>query len=92
MNTTLYGNAKILIVEDESIIVKSLENRLLKAGYDVIGNAASGKEAIEMARQLNPDLILMDIKLDGEMTGIEAASEINKFLNIPYYLPYIIQR
>jgi PAS domain S-box-containing protein len=83
MNTTLYGNAKILIVEDESIIVKSLENRLLKAGYDVIGNAASGKEAIEMARQLNPDLILMDIKLDGEMTGIEAASEINKFLNIP---------
>lgn len=83
MNTTLYGNAKILIVEDESIIVKSLENRLLKAGYDVIGNAASGKEAIHMARQLNPDLILMDIKLDGEMTGIEAASEINKFLNIP---------
>ncbi len=83
MNTTLYKNAKILIVEDESIIVKSLENRLIKAGYDVIGNASSGKEAIELAKQLNPDLILMDIKLNGEMTGIEAASEINKFLNIP---------
>lgn len=83
MNTTLYKNAKILIVEDESIIVKSLENRLVKAGYDVIGNAASGKEAIEMAKQLNPDLILMDIKLNGEMTGIEAASEINKILSIP---------
>lgn len=83
MNTTLYENAKILIVEDESIIVKSLENRLLKAGYNVVGNASSGNEAVQMAKQYSPDLILMDINLDGEMTGIEAATEINKFLNIP---------
>lgn len=83
MNTTLYENAKILIVEDESIIVKSLENRLLKAGYNVVGNASSGKEAVTKAKQFSPDLILMDINLDGDMNGIEAATEINKFLNIP---------
>lgn len=83
INTILNDNAKILIVEDEAIIVKSLENRLLKAGYSIIGFASSGGEAIRLARLQKPDLILMDIKLEGEMNGIEAAEEINKHLNIP---------
>lgn len=83
MNTILQENAKVLIVEDESIIVKSLENRLIKAGYNVVGIAASGEEAVQLARLLNPNLILMDIKLQGEMTGIEAAQEIQKFLDCP---------
>lgn len=83
MDTAIKELAKVLIVEDESIIVKSLENRLIKAGYDVVGYASTGNQAVQMARQYNPDLILMDIKLNGEMTGIEAAQEINKFLDIP---------
>lgn len=83
INTAVHENAKILIVEDEAIIVKSLENRLIKAGYSIVGAASSGEEAIKLARIHTPDLVLMDIHLSGEMNGIEAAEEINKFLNIP---------
>lgn len=83
IKTILHENAKILIVEDEAIIVKSLENRLSKAGYTIAGLASCGQEAIRLASICKPDIILMDIKLDGEMTGIEAAEEIHKSLSIP---------
>ena len=83
MKISPHENAKVLIVEDESIIVKSLENRLTKAGYNVVGVASTGEEAIQLAHIFAPNLILMDIKLRGEMTGIEAAEEIRKFFDIP---------
>lgn len=83
MNTIIRENARVLIVEDEPIIVKSLENRLTKAGYNIIGSAASGEEAIQLAHQYKPNIILMDINLSSKMTGIEAAEEIHKFMNIP---------
>lgn len=83
MSITLKDNVRVLIVEDEPIIVKSLENRLVKAGYSIAGSAASGEDAVRLARQECPDLILMDINLVGVMTGIEAAEEIKKFLNVP---------
>jgi PAS domain S-box-containing protein len=83
IKTTLHDNARILIVEDEAIIVKSLENRLEKAGYSIVGSASSGEEAVRLAQLSNPDLILMDISLSGEMSGIEAAEAINSSLNIP---------
>lgn len=83
MSTIIRENARVLIVEDEPIIVKSLENRLTKAGYNIIGSAASGEEAIQLAQQYKPNIILMDINLSSKMTGIEAAEEIHKFMNIP---------
>ena len=75
--------ARIVIVEDEVIITIQLEERLKKMGYQVVGRARSGQEAMETARSLNPDLILMDIIMPGNMDGIEAAEKIKRELDIP---------
>ena len=57
--------SKILVVDDEAIITMQLEERLHAMGYTVVGMAASGEDAIEKARRLSPDLILMDIVMPG---------------------------
>ncbi len=74
---------KILVVEDEFIIAQSIENSLEMMGYTVIDVVSSGKKAIEKTESEKPDLILMDIKLQGEMDGIEAASQIRSLFNVP---------
>ncbi|MEH2348898.1 MAG: ATP-binding protein [Nostoc sp.] len=76
-------SAKILVVEDEAIVAKDLQNRLINFGYAVPAIASSGEEAINKAVEIYPDLVLMDIKLKGLMDGIEAALEIHKYLDIP---------
>jgi two-component system, response regulator PdtaR len=75
--------AKILVVDDEAIITMQLEERLTKMGYTVSGMAASGEEAIDKARRLRPDLVLMDIVMPGKMNGIEAANIVTRELDIP---------
>ncbi|MEQ2006685.1 MAG: response regulator [Limisphaerales bacterium] len=75
--------ARILIVEDEGIIAQDIEATLEKLGYEVSGIAAVGEEAIEMAAELRPNLVLMDIVLWGGMDGVEAAKQIRERLHIP---------
>jgi CheY-like chemotaxis protein/DNA-binding PadR family transcriptional regulator len=75
--------SKILVVDDEAIITMQLEERLTAMGYTVAGMAASGEEAIEKARRLLPDIVLMDIVMPGKMNGIEAAKIIGEELNLP---------
>ncbi len=72
----------ILVVEDESIVSKDIQNSLKKIGYSVIGSCNNAEEAIELATELHPDVVLMDIMLKGTLTGIDAADKI-KLLNIP---------
>ena len=67
---------KILIVEDNAIIAMETIDRVKRLGYGVSGLAATGRDAIRLARAMQPDLILMDINLRGDMDGIEAAVEI----------------
>ena len=74
---------KILIVDDEWLTRLEIEEMLTDLGYDVAGQAETGAEAIAMARELNPDLILMDVKMPGEMNGIDAAREIKAELGTP---------
>jgi PAS domain S-box-containing protein len=74
---------QLLIVEDESIIAKDLERNVKKRGYQVVGIAGSGQEALQMALELHPDLILMDIRLNGTMDGVEAAIRIQEQANVP---------
>lgn len=76
-------NAKIMIVEDEAIIAKDIQNRLKKLGYAVVGVVSSGEEAIHKAAETFPDLILMDIHLKGNIDGVEAARQIRNHLNVP---------
>lgn len=75
-------NAKILIVEDESIVAMDIESRLKTHGYST-SIAYSGKTAVKKAEEILPDLILMDIMLNDEIDGIQAAEQINKSLDIP---------
>lgn len=77
------SKTKILITEDEFIVSKNLENKLSHLGYDIIGVATSGEEALEKIRENVPDLILMDIMLAGKMDGIETANIIKNKYNIP---------
>jgi PAS domain S-box-containing protein/putative nucleotidyltransferase with HDIG domain len=75
--------ARILIVEDEAIEAAYLKEILVQMGYEVVGQAATGKKAVELALARRPNAILMDIRLRGEMTGIQAAEAIHKSEDIP---------
>jgi CheY-like chemotaxis protein len=75
--------ARILIVEDEQIIAADLQNKLRRMGHEVVGMTIAGPEAIGMAEDLRPDLVLMDIQLDGPMSGTEAARIIQERTGAP---------
>ena len=75
--------SRILVVDDEAIITMQLEERLTIMGYTVAGMAASGEDAVDKARRIRPDLVLMDIVMPGKMNGIEAGTIITRELDIP---------
>jgi signal transduction histidine kinase/DNA-binding response OmpR family regulator len=74
---------KVLIVEDDAIISNFIQIKLEEVGYQIPAKARCATEAIEMARRFLPDLILMDVMLEGEIDGIQAVEEITKELDIP---------
>jgi PAS domain S-box-containing protein len=74
---------KILIVEDESIEAMNFEQILTSFGFDVVGISTTGKDAIKKVAKLQPDLILMDIVLKGDLDGIDASARIKEDFNIP---------
>ncbi len=77
------ANVKILIVEDERITAEDMKKALNSVGFEVPIIVSSGEAAIEAAEKFMPDLVLMDIKLEGEMDGIQAAEKIRSKLGIP---------
>ena len=74
---------RILIVEDEGLIARDVEDMVRNAGYEVCAVVGTGEEAVEKAESTRPDLILMDIILRGTMDGVEAAEKIRERFNIP---------
>ena len=74
---------RALICEDAGVTVMQLRKALTRAGYTVVGEAVEGRRAVEMAGELKPDLILMDINMPGEIDGIAAAREILEQQNVP---------
>lgn len=74
---------RVLIVEDEQIVAADLAAKLTRMGYEVVGHAASAEEALTLADQQRPDVVLMDIQLQGEMTGTEAAKLIQRNTGAP---------
>jgi two-component system, response regulator PdtaR len=79
----IMANPKVLIVEDDNVILSIEKWRLSNLGYDICGSAGTGAEAMECAAYMRPDIVLMDITLKGEMDGIETASRIKKNFDIP---------
>ncbi len=74
---------RIMLVEDESIVAMDVQQRLAQLGYQVVAHAVSGEQAIRLAGETQPDLILMDIKLRGAVDGIEAARQIRSYRETP---------
>ena len=72
----------ILIIEDEALIARELKSRLIHMGYDVVG-MAFGREAIELAANTQPDLLLTDIHLKNGEDGIEVAQVIQAERDVP---------
>lgn len=75
--------AKVLIVEDEIILAKVIEIDLADLGYKICGVVSSGERALERVEEEKPDIVLMDINLNGEMDGIDAAKQIKSRSGIP---------
>ncbi|MCV2355830.1 response regulator [Paucibacter sp. B2R-40] len=74
---------RILIVEDEHIVARDLQQQLEELGYATVGHAVCGEQGLAMATELRPDLVLMDIQLSGTHDGIEAAQQIRATLALP---------
>jgi two-component system cell cycle sensor histidine kinase/response regulator CckA len=77
------AGSKILIVEDEGIIADNIASRLSKSGYEVTGIAQSSEEALAIVPVSNPDLVLMDIHIKGELDGIETTKKLRERFDIP---------
>ncbi|BCS87523.1 hybrid sensor histidine kinase/response regulator [Pseudodesulfovibrio sediminis] len=74
---------RILLVEDDGVARLDIQLALERVGYSVAGYATTGQGAIELADSLSPDIVLMDIQLEGDMDGVEAANEISRRFDIP---------
>jgi CheY-like chemotaxis protein len=81
--SAVFSQRRIMIVEDEFLIAMDLQKRLEDLGYEVPAVAASADRALELASLHMPDLILMDIRLQGGSDGIKAAAEVRRRLQIP---------
>ena len=77
------AKAKILVVEDETIVAKAIQLSLKSYGYDAAATVSSGAEAIQKTAEMKPDLVLMDIVLKGSTDGITAAGQIRDRFDIP---------
>ena len=77
------NTAKVLVCEDERIVAREIQDRLIKLGYTVTAIVSSGEQAIQKAAELAPDLVLMDIRIKGDMDGIETTREIQNAFDIP---------
>jgi two-component system sensor histidine kinase/response regulator len=77
------AKARVLVVEDEGIVALNIQSSLESLGYDVPAIVASGEEAIGMAEEARPDVVLMDVMLSGTMDGVEAAGQIRERFHVP---------
>src|ERR1041384_3043331 len=73
----------VMIVEDERLVARDIADSLTRMGYDVTGMVASAEECLESAKSRRPDLVLMDIHLEGEVDGVTAAQTLRADFDIP---------
>jgi PAS domain S-box-containing protein len=83
MHTSIPRTASVLIVEDERIVAKDLQQTLAAMGYDAFAIATSGDEAISQASERRPDVVFMDIRIKGQRDGIETAQILRNRFDVP---------
>ena len=76
-------NKKVLIVEDETLVALSIKKNLISLGYEVVGVASSSVKAHAIINENMPDIVLMDIKIKGDLDGVETSEEIKRLYDIP---------
>ncbi|UJR83658.1 PAS domain S-box protein [Sandaracinus amylolyticus] len=76
-------SVRILIVEDDRVVARDLRQQLTRMGHTVVGAAVAGDQAVALAESAKPELVLMDIRLEGECDGIAAAQEIRERFQVP---------
>ena len=81
--SSLTSKARIFIVEDELLVLENIKDRLTLQNYEVVGTASSGNEAIEKILLFHPDVVIIDIRIKGEMDGIEVAIVIQSHFDDP---------
>ncbi|MEX0994680.1 MAG: response regulator [Balneolaceae bacterium] len=74
---------RVLIIEDDKLLALVEGKLISKLGYNVVGKASTGEEAVRMTSELNPDILVVDISLNGEMDGIETVENIREHSSIP---------
>ena len=77
------ATVRILLVEDEGIIARDVAETLTRLGYVVTGIASEGAQAVSMAQELQPELVVMDVSLRGDIDGIQAARQIQEHAHVP---------
>ena len=80
---SLITGTRVMIVEDEAVVALHIRQELTKLGYTVAGTATAGEQALKMIEEVFPDIILMDIHIQGAIDGIETASRIPRYLHVP---------
>jgi PAS domain S-box-containing protein len=76
-------SARILILEDDRVVARDIQMQLMRIGHEVLGMAVRGEDAVALALKMRPDLVLMDIRLGGEIDGVEAANQIRRQCQSP---------
>ena len=77
------AGTRVLIVEDEAVVSLHLRHELTKLGYTVAGSATTGAQALKLIEEAFPDVILMDIHIQGDIDGIETARRIPRYMHVP---------
>jgi len=77
------AGTRVMIVEDEAVVALHLRQELTRLGYTVVAMATAGEQALRLVEEVFPDIILMDIHIQGEIDGIETARRIPRYLHIP---------
>jgi DNA-binding NarL/FixJ family response regulator len=78
-------NLSVLICEDEKLIALDLQMTLMQQGYKVLGICETAEEFIKKTLELKPDILLTDIRLKGETTGIDAIKKLKQLIKIPFF-------
>src|SRR5271157_2392944 len=75
--------ARILVVEDDRVVARDIQHQLTRIGHTVVGVTPLGEDAVRLAMESHPDLVLMDIRLDGDLDGVDAAQQIRDRCQVP---------